>query len=130
MSNVLVIDDSQSLRATVVFTLTKSNRFFQVTEASSGEDALKLIEERRLLGLKPYDLLLVDVNMPAGMDGFQTVEKVRGFVEYHTTPILFLTADNSTDGRQHGKEVMATGWITKPFRPEVLLTTIERVIPA
>lgn len=128
MANVLVIDDSNSLRATIVFTLSKSSGQYMVTEAESGAAALKLIEQRRNIGLPAFDLLLVDINMPPGMDGYDTVDSIRKMSDYAKVPILFLTAENTDEAKQHGRAVHANGWITKPFRPEVLIETINRVI--
>jgi two-component system chemotaxis response regulator CheY len=46
------------------------------------------------------------------------------------TPILMLTTESALEKKIEGKEAGATGWIVKPFNPEVLLKTIAKVLPA
>jgi len=49
---------------------------------------------------------------------------------YKFTPILMLTTESAQEKKKEGKEAGATGWIVKPFNPDVLLKTIAKVLPA
>ena len=56
------------------------------------------------------------------------VEEIRRMADYRLTPIIFLTTQNSDEAKQRGRDLKATGWITKPFSPEVLLGVVARVL--
>ncbi len=74
-----------------------------------------------------FDLILSDVNMP-NMNGIELTKKLRETEQYKFTPIILLTTESGSDMKMQGKEAGATGWIVKPFNPEKLLSTIQKVI--
>ena len=127
MATVLAVDDSASLRGAIVFALTERGGNYGVIEAEEGKQALGLIEQRRSAGKSAFDLILVDINMP-GMSGYEVVEEIRAMPDYRFTPILFLTTESSDQSKLRGKELQATGWVTKPFSPENLLNIVNRVL--
>lgn len=129
MNSLLAIDDSVLIRDLITLTFNKEGERYEMTVTESGTEALSLIEQRRSSGLPPFALILVDVNMPLDISGYDTVKAIREMSDYLKIPILFLTADDTDEAKQQGKEVKATGWITKPFVPAVLLETIERILP-
>ncbi len=116
---VLVIDDSTSMRQMITFTLKGAG--FECTEASDG---LKGLEAAKAAG--SFDLIFTDVNMP-GMDGLTFTAEVRKLPAYKFTPILVLTTEAGTDKKMAGKKAGATGWLVKPFNPEQLLKTAQKV---
>jgi len=103
MAAILVVDDSTTMRQMVAFTLTSAGH--EVVEAPDGNKALAVAKQRK------FDLVITDVNMP-GMNGIDLVQNLRGLPECKFIPILVLT----------------TGWIVKPFNPEVLLDTLKKVL--
>lgn len=119
MANILVVDDSASLRSMVAFTLKQEG--YQVSEAENGQLALDLAKQSR------FDLVLADVNMPV-MDGISFCTALKKLPSARFTPVLMLTTDSSTEMKQKGKAAGATGWLVKPFNPEKLLSTIKRVV--
>jgi two-component system chemotaxis response regulator CheY len=119
MTHILAVDDSPSMRDMVRIALTAAG--FEVTQASDGEEALDLARKT------PFDLVLSDVNMPR-MDGIALIRALRAESGYRHTPILMLTTESSTDRKREGKEAGATGWIVKPFDPEQLVATMNRVL--
>ena len=119
MANILVVDDSASIRNMVSFTLKQQGH--QVTEAVDGNAGLAKARTGS------YDLVLTDVNMP-GMDGITLCGELRKLPNYKATPILILTTESSVEMKQKGKSVGATGWLVKPFSPEKLVQTLQRVI--
>lgn len=119
MKTILAVDDSNSLRQMVVFTLKQAG--YNVVEAADGNDALGQARN------KSTDLVLTDVNMP-GMDGITLVRELRALPAYRFTPILVLTTEAGPEKKQEGKAAGATGWLVKPFSPEQLLSTIKRVL--
>ncbi len=117
---VLVVDDSSTMRQMVSYTL--SNAGYQVVEAGNGKEAVCKIAS----GAKP-DLVVTDLNMP-DMDGIALVKEIRRMASLKFTPILMLTTESAEDKKNSGKEAGATGWIVKPFNPEILLKTIAKVL--
>lgn len=118
----LVVDDSRTMRQMVSFTLT--NAGFTVIEAEDGKDAVK-----KVAGGPKMDIVVTDLNMPE-MDGITLIKELRKMSAFQFTPILMLTTESAMDKKQEGKAAGATGWIVKPFNPDVLLKTIAKVLPA
>lgn len=119
MTRILAVDDSASMRNMVRSTLAAAG--FEVTQASDGDEALRLARE------SAFDLILADVNMPR-MDGVALVRALRSEAAYRYTPILMLTTESSADRKRDGKAAGATGWIVKPFDPDQLIATLKRVL--
>lgn len=119
MTKILAVDDSASMRQMVSFTLKSAG--FDVTEASDGVEALQVAKSNS------FDVVISDVNMP-NMDGLSLVKELRALSNYRFTPILMLTTESSSDKKQAGRSAGATGWIVKPFNPDQLLATVNKVI--
>ena len=117
--SVLLVDDSASMREMVGFTLKTAG--YEVVQATDGVEALACAVNRT------FDLVITDINMP-NMDGFTLIKELRKLSTYKFTPILTLTTEDSAEKKQRGKEAGATGWIVKPFDPDNLLHTVQRVI--
>jgi len=118
----LIVDDSPTMRQMVAFTLT--NAGFTVIQAEDGKDAVNKVSA----GMK-LDIVVTDLNMPE-MDGIALIKELRKLTTFKFTPILMLTTESASEKKVAGKEAGATGWIVKPFNPEVLLKTIAKVMPA
>mgnify|MGYP000455462560 CR=1 FL=1 len=120
MSKILVVDDSNSIRDMVCFTLKSAG--YDTVEAIDGQDGLSKAKTNSV------DLVISDVNMP-NMDGIDLCGELRKLATYKFTPILMLTTESSVDMKMRGKSAGATGWLVKPFNPDKLLATIKRVLP-
>ncbi|MEI8611336.1 response regulator [Enterovibrio sp. Hal110] len=116
---ILAADDSVSIRQMVSHTLKEAG--YQVETANDGAEALSKAKSG------DYDVIISDVNMP-NMDGLEFVRQVRAVPQYKFTPILMLTTETSAEKKSMGKSAGATGWIVKPFNPDTLLKTLQRVI--
>ncbi|HEY3808640.1 MAG TPA: response regulator [Steroidobacteraceae bacterium] len=116
---ILAVDDSPSMRHMVGVTLRAAG--YEVIEAADGEEALQYARSN------PVDLVLADVNMPR-MDGITLVGHLRKLPNYKLTPMLLLTTESSNESKQLGKRAGATGWMVKPFHPDQLLATLDRVL--
>jgi two-component system chemotaxis response regulator CheY len=119
MAQILVVDDSTTMRQMVAFTLTSAGH--QVVEAPDGNQALATAKQKK------FDLVITDINMP-GMNGIDLVQSLRALPDCKFIPILVLTTEAGAELKQKGKSVGATGWIVKPFNPEVLLETLKKVL--
>jgi len=118
----LVVDDSLTMRQMVAFTLTSAG--FKVVEAEDGKDAINKVAA----GPK-MDIVVTDLNMPK-MDGITLIKELRKMAAFKFTPILMLTTESAEDKKKAGKEAGATGWIVKPFNPELMLKVIAKILPA
>jgi two-component system chemotaxis response regulator CheY len=116
---ILIVDDSESIREIVSFTL--ENEGHNVLVGEDGKDALKH------LGKGPIDLIITDLHMPV-MNGIEFIKSVRGNEDHKSTPILFLTTESQTSKKMEAKEAGATGWIIKPFVPAKLIEAINKVM--
>ncbi len=119
MTSVLAVDDSPSIRQMVSYTLESAG--YNVVVACDGDEALKIAKNTNM------NLVITDVNMP-NMDGITLVKKLRSLSDYKFKPILILTTESSMEKKMQGKSAGATGWIVKPFNPDLLLTTLKKVL--
>lgn len=119
MTKILVVDDSNSIRDMVSFTLKSAG--YETTEAKDGLEGLSKGKAQC------FDLVISDVNMP-NMDGITLCQELRKLPNFKFTPILMLTTESSTEMKMRGKSAGATGWLVKPFNPDKLLATIKRVV--
>jgi two-component system chemotaxis response regulator CheY len=100
--------------------LTTTGAGHRCITASNGAEALSLAANT------PIDLVLTDQNMPI-MDGLTLVRTLRQMPRFRTAPILVLTTETGEEMRARGRAAGATGWLTKPFDPQMLLDVIDRV---
>jgi two-component system chemotaxis response regulator CheY len=119
--NVLVVDDSSSMRALVSSTLKGMG--FETTEAADGQEALNKVKTMRTV-----DLVITDLNMPV-MDGITFVQNLRKLAALKYVPVLLLTTETRTEFKDKAKAAGATGWLTKPFDPKALTAVVQRILP-
>jgi two-component system chemotaxis response regulator CheY len=119
MHSILAVDDSQSMRQIVSFTLRSAG--YAVVEAVDGEDAF---EKARRHG---FDLVLTDQNMPR-LDGIGLTRRLRSSPGFATIPILILTTESSDQMKQAGRAAGADGWLVKPFDPSRLAEIVQKVL--
>ncbi len=116
---ILIVDDSESIREVVSFTL--ENAGHDVLIGKDGKDATKFLNG------DPLDLIITDLHMPE-MDGIEFIKHVRKTEDYQRIPILFLTTESQTEKKMEAKAAGATGWIIKPFVPAKLIAAIQKVV--
>ncbi len=119
MARILAVDDSPAMRQMVGLTLRSAGH--EVEHAADGCEALQIA------GRSKFDLIITDVNMPR-MDGITLVRELRTLGAYKYVPLLVLTTEATAERKQAGKAAGATGWLVKPFNPERLLATIDKVL--
>jgi two-component system chemotaxis response regulator CheY len=120
MRTALVVDDSLTMREMVSQALTDCG--FEVVGAANGQVALEALDARTV------DLIISDINMPV-MDGLSFIREVRGRSRHTGVPILMLTTESDDDMKAKGKQAGATGWLVKPFNPDMLRKVIAKVVP-
>ena len=122
MPEVLVVDDSKVMRDMVVACL-RPYPGLTFTHASSGLEAI----ER--LSLKPFDLLILDLNMP-DIGGIEVVEYVRSQDTLRHLPIIIVTTRGDEASRARALAVGANRFMTKPFTPDTMLSEVRGLLNA
>jgi len=115
---VLIVDDSVTMRDMLTFTLKAAG--FSIIEADDGVNALKALEGNAV------DLIITDINMPR-LDGIELTRQVRQSEKLAFVPILCLTTETSDELKSRAKSAGATGWLQKPFDPDMLVHTAMKV---
>ncbi|MBW8076549.1 MAG: response regulator [Gallionella sp.] len=116
---ILSVDDSNSIRQMVVFTLRSEG--YEVIEAADGQEGLDKAKQHTV------DLVLTDLNMPR-MDGLTLTRALRALPSYRTVPILMLTTESDDAMKMQGRAAGATGWLVKPFDQQKLLEVVKKVL--
>ena len=118
MANILIVDDSVSIRKMVKFALETAEH--NVVEATDGKTGLAEAQQQH------YDIIVTDVNMP-NMDGIELTRNLRTLPNYKYTPIIMLTTEAMEEKKAEGKAAGVTGWILKPFQPNKLIAVVNKV---
>ncbi|MCG9886914.1 MAG: response regulator [Cyanobacteria bacterium] len=114
---VLVVDDTPT-NIQVLFSLLDEVGY-RVAIAKSGETALQRVEHHR------PDLILLDVMMPGGIDGFETCQRLKAKEATRDIPIIFMTALSDTVDKVKGLRLGAVDYITKPIQHEEVLARMD-----
>jgi len=115
---ILAVDDSIVILDMVKMMLREAD--FQVSTATSGEEALDLMKKEGL----PH-LAIVDINMPLGMDGFEFCEALHDFSD---VPVIMLTAVDQSETIIQAIEEHAEDYMTKPVSAGELVARVRRVL--
>ncbi|MGB3906379.1 MAG: response regulator transcription factor [Anaerolineae bacterium] len=114
---ILVVDDEPRLVRLVREVLTAVG--YKVLSASDGKEALET------LAVEQPDLMLLDIMLPRGMDGYEVCSQVR---EFSAVPIVMLTAKTREVDMLHGFDVGADDYLTKPFSAKELIARVKAVL--
>jgi two-component system KDP operon response regulator KdpE len=115
--SVLVVDDEAALRRTIRASLATSG--FTVEEAGTGGEAVAAIQRR------PFDLVLLDMNMPR-MNGVEACRQIRTLAP--RTGIIMVTVRDAEEDKVGALEAGADDYVTKPFRFRELIARVKAVI--
>ena len=117
---IMVVDDSINVRRFLALTLEKAN--YRVEQAKDGQDAIDKLQA----GIKP-DAVICDIEMPR-LDGFGFLSRVRTLPQHKSLPVIMLTSRSGDKHRRLAMNLGATDYFSKPFKENVLLSTLERLI--
>lgn len=115
---ILTIDDEENILELLKYTLEKNG--YDVLQALSGEDGLKMLEENTV------DMILLDLMLP-GIDGLEVLRKIRAAKEYIDIPVIMLTAKSEEIDTVLGLEMGADDYIGKPFGSHELIARMKAV---
>lgn len=115
---ILVVDDDS---ANLMLAQKILGGEYRIAAANSGPAALKYLGKNR------PDVILLDINMPE-MDGFETMEQLKIMKDINTIPVIFLTADKSTETETKCFQVGAFDFVGKPFVSDILKSRVKRAL--
>lgn len=114
--SALVIDDSATVRQQITGALQRLG--FSAEEAAGGEHALTKAK------LKPYDLFIVDIEMP-GMDGYTFIKRLHELPDRARVPVLILSAKASAFDKVRGALAGSDSYLSKPINLKDLYAAID-----
>ncbi|WP_162510779.1 response regulator, partial [Treponema endosymbiont of Eucomonympha sp.] len=114
---VLIVDDD----ARNIFALTSllENHDVDVVSTTNGKTAIEIVQKT-----PDISLVLMDIMMPE-MDGYETIREIRKIPDFHTLPILALTAKAMKGDREKCLEAGASDYISKPVNTDQLLSLMR-----
>jgi putative two-component system response regulator len=112
---ILVVDDNLASLKQIGAQLTSH---YEVSLAKSGALALQICKQER------PDLILLDIEMP-GMDGFETISRLKGDPDLNPIPVIFLTGNHDAETEIRALESGAMDFITKPANKDILFHRLE-----
>jgi CheY-like chemotaxis protein len=131
--NILQINGSLSLLKGKKILVVEDNKINQVVtrkmlenleiEVDTASDGITAIEKAQTTN---YDLILMDINMPPGMDGFETAKKIRAFDK--NTPIIALTAAEQRGIKKRITDSAINDYIIKPFKMEYFQSSLLKLM--
>jgi diguanylate cyclase (GGDEF)-like protein len=112
---LLIVDDEKQNRALLTELLQEDHR---IILAKDGIQALERAREHR------PDLILLDVLMPE-MDGYAVIRALKDDDQTRDIPVIFITALDSAGDEEHGLDLGAVDYISKPFNPSIVRVRIR-----
>jgi len=117
---ILLVDDEYGARVVMGDRLLAES--FEVVEAESGEEAVELFKKE-----KP-DIVLMDVNLGQGMDGFEATRRIKEISSPNFIPVILCTVREDVESKKIGLEYGADDYITKPFDLTELLVRVGSML--
>ena len=115
---ILIVDDEEVLRDVLEVVLRREG--FDVVAASSGEQALSILDST-----EEVDLMILDIMLP-GISGIDTLRSVR--ISNPNLPVIIITAFSSIDGAIEAMKHGAFHYIPKPFKNEEVVLTVNKAL--
>ncbi len=113
-ANILIVDDSLPMRSVIIKTIKASGfgaaNFYQ---AADGIKALEVLKDEWM------DLVITDYNMP-DMNGVELISEMKKKDDMSSIPVIVVTTEGSQKKVQEFIEKGASGYVKKPFTPEII----------
>jgi two-component system chemotaxis response regulator CheY len=122
--NILVVDDSATVRAVIAKTLEIANvPVNELHNASNGKEALDILASHWI------DLVFADINMPV-MGGVEMIEKMCADGLLKTVPVVIISTEGSATRIEQLKMKGVRAYIRKPFIPEMIKEVVNDIMEA
>lgn len=119
-ARILVVDDLEANRRLLEALLTAD--YYEVLMATRGEEGVQLAKRE-----KP-DLILMDVMMPGGIDGYEACRRLKSMPETRHIPVVILTTLDDRDNRVRGLQSGAEEFLTKPIDDVQLMARVKSLL--
>ena len=120
--NILIVDDSQTMRKVIIKALTLSGfELGDCLEAGNGSEALTLLNAHWIY------LILTDLNMPV-MNGLDLVKNLKATQNLQEIPVVLITTEGSETRLKELFDLGVKDYIQKPFHPETLRDVLTRIL--
>ncbi|MFT3727069.1 MAG: PleD family two-component system response regulator [Terricaulis sp.] len=119
-ARILVVDDLEANRRLLEAMLSAD--YYDVLLASRGEEGVQLARRE-----KP-DLILMDVMMPGGIDGFEACRRLKALPETKHIPVIILTTLDDRDNKVRGLQAGAEEFLTKPIDDVQLMARVKSLL--
>ena len=120
--NILVVDDSMSMRAIIKKVIAMSGfDVGEIVEAANGLEALAKLDDFWA------DVVLTDIHMPE-MDGIELLKKIKGNPMTEAMPVVMITTESRDEVVSGALAMGAAGYIKKPFRPEDIKALLVEIL--
>ena len=120
--NVLIVDDSNAMRAVIKKIVTISGfQMDQCLEAGNGREAMEVLSENWI------DIIISDINMPE-VNGLELLDQLKKNETLKEIPVIMITTEGSAERMQEAFNRGAKGFIKKPFLPEDIRKILHQVI--
>lgn len=114
---LLIVDDERDL--TELLTQILGGEGYEITTAGDGDEALRVLEKEK------FDAVLLDILMP-NRNGFDVLKHI---TEHHPgTKTVMLTGYTDLKSAVEAKQLGAAEFITKPYKLQTILSTLQRVL--
>jgi two-component system chemotaxis response regulator CheY len=120
MRTIRVVDDSPTIRKMVRAALGGLQDVAFV-EAGTGLQAIET------LAMHPVRMVVLDLNMP-DMHGLDVLKFLRSHSQYRALPVMVLTTRGDESSREEVLEAGATSYMTKPFSPNFLVSSVRELL--
>ncbi len=126
MAKILIVDDDPDIVESMRVVLESHG--YRVSCAASGQEGLRMTRQ------ESPDLIVLDVMMPEGMDGFEVAREIKKDPKMKHIPILMLTAIGEKTGLDFQKEAGDKDWLpvedycSKPLNHDTLLKKVSKLL--
>jgi len=120
--NILIVDDSQTMRAVLTKTICMAGvEIGTVFEAENGREALAILEREWV------DLVFADINMPV-MNGVEMVKEMKKLGYMESTPVVVISTEGSKTRLEALREMGVRGFLRKPVSPELFKSVVDGIL--
>ena len=119
MSNILLIEDEDSIRRVLKKVLQEDNQSYKFTEATDGQEGISTIKKQE------FDLILCDIKMPK-KDGIEVLDFIRNHTP--TTPVVMISGHGNLETAVKAMRMGAFDYISKPPDLNHLLSTVKSAL--